>query len=285
MTREDYLSQLTEDMEIRGMSPGSVRAYNGAVSLFLLYCEENSLEISEQTFRSYLLFLQKECKIAINTNNLYNSAIRFFLEITLEQNINYKRTARLKREHHYPVVFTKEEVQRFFEVIDNLKYRAVFYNIYGSGLRASEIGKLRIQDVDSKSMRLLIQQSKGKKDRYTILSQAGLTALREYWKAYRPCSEYGYLFPGNCADGHLSVSGVEIAFRKYYALTGIDKKATVHTLRHSFATHLLEAETEPIYIKNLLGHSTFDTTNIYLHMANTKIFKTASPLDEGFRNV
>lgn len=278
MTTQEYLSNMMEDMELRGLSERTMKVYTGSVSLFLKYCDKENCEIGEDTFRQYILTCFRSGKVSKTTCNLYNSAIRFFLEVTLGQNINYARTCRFRREYHYPEVFTAEEIAQFFSVIDDVKYRAIFLNIYGSGLRASEIGKLRVADVDSKNMRLLIQQGKGKKDRYTILSNAGLVALREYWKMYRPVSEQGFLFPGK-DNGHLGTSGVEIAFRKYYARTGLQKKATVHTLRHSFATHLLENGAEPLYIKNLLGHTTMDTTNIYLHIANTPIYKTVSPLD------
>ena len=125
----------------------------------------------------------------------------------------------------------------------------------------------------------MIRQAKGKKDRYTILSQIGLEALREYWKRYRPASEEGYLFHGSTKEGHIGTSGVENAFRKYLGRTDISTPGTVHTLRHCFATHALEAGTDIIYIKELLGHSCFESTNVYLHVANTKVFKTASPAD------
>lgn len=279
MTTQEYLSNMMEDMELRGLSESTMKVYTGAVSLFLKYCNEQDCEIGEESFRQYVLTCFRSGSVSKTTCNLYNSAIRFFLEVTLGQNINYARTCRFRREYHYPEVFTVEEVSQFFSVIDDVKYRAIFLNIYGSGLRVSEIGNLRVSDVDSKNMRLLIRQGKGKKDRYTILSNTGLFALREYWKAYRPSSEQGYLFPGK-HEGHLGVPGVEIAFRNYYAKFGLTKSATVHTLRHSFATHLLENGADPLYIKNLLGHTTMDTTNIYLHIANTPIYKTVSPLDK-----
>lgn len=283
MTTQEYLTHMTEDMELRGLSERSRKVYCGAVSQFLKYCKEQDYEAGEVSFRQFILSRFRSGKVSKTTCNLYNSAIRFFLEVTLEQDINRSRTSRFRKEYHYPEVFTIDEVTQFFSVIDDTKYRAIFLNIYGSGLRASEIGNLHISDVDSKNMRLLIRQGKGKKDRYTILSTAGLAALREYWKAYRPSSEQGYLFPGK-HEGHLGVSGVETAFRKYYCKSGLTKRATVHTLRHSFATHLLENGADPLYIKNLLGHTTMNSTNIYLHVANTPIYKTVSPLDKVITN-
>lgn len=283
MTNQGYLSNMADDMQLRGLSERTMAVYTGAVSLYLRYCEENGFSMGENSFRQYLLDTLHGGKTSKTTCNLYNSAIRFFLEVTLGQDINRSRTARFRKEYHYPEVLTVEEIKQFISVIDDVKYRAIFLNIYGSGLRASEIGNLRVSDVESNNMRLLIRQGKRKKDRYTILSNAGLLALREYWKAYHPKSEEGYLFPGK-HDGHLGVSGVEIAFRKYYKLSGLTKNATVHTLRHSFATHLLENGADPLYIKDLLGHTTMNTTNIYLHIANMPIYKTVSPLDEVLSN-
>lgn len=276
MDIQKTLEDFKADMELRGFSARSVNVYIGAVSLYLKYCSETAQTSGEESFRSYLIQLLREKKLAKATVNLYNSAIRFYLEITLEQNINYKRTARCKPNHRYPTVLTQEEVKKFLSSVDDLKYRAIFQNIYGSGLRVSEICSLQIGDIDSKSMRILVRQGKGKKDRYTILSNAGLAALREYWKAYRPTE---YLFPGKSQNGNLGISAVEAAFRKYFTIAGINKSASVHTLRHSFATHLLEQGVPPLYIKELLGHSTFDATNIYLHLANTEIYSVRSPLD------
>ena len=186
MTHQDYLTNMSDDMELRGLSERTMTVYTGAVSLYLKYCKERGCSMGETSFRQFLLDTLHSGKTSKTTCNLYNSAIRFFLEVTLGQDINYARTARFRREYHYPEVLTVEEVKQFISVIDDIKYRAVFLNIYGSGLRASEIGNLRVSDVESSNMRLLIRQGKRKKDRYTILSNAGLLALREYWKAYRP---------------------------------------------------------------------------------------------------
>ena len=280
MTKEEIFEKLQTEVKIRGLSPGTYKTYMQAIDLFLNWADKPYEELEEIDFRNYLLYLIDRGDLEINTINMYNAAVRFYLQVILEKNVNYRRTARLRKEHKLPPVWSNEEVKKFFNVIDNFKDRAIFINIYGSGLRVSEICTLKVQDVDSKSMRLMIRQSKGKKDRYTILSQIGLEALREYWKRYRPASEEGYLFPGNTKEGHIGTNGVEFAFRKYLSRTDITTPGTVHTLRHCFATHALEAGTDIIYIKELLGHSCFESTNVYLHVANTKVFKTASPADE-----
>ena len=253
MTKKEIFAKLQTEITIRGLSPGTYYTYMRAIDLFLNWSDKPYEELEEIDFRNYLLYLINRGNLTTATINSYNAAIRFFLQVILEKDVNYRRTARLRKEYKLPPVW--------------------------SGLRVSEISTLKVQDVDSKNMRLMIRQSKGRKDRYTILSQSGLDALRDYWKRYRPASPEGYLFPGTTKEGHLGKSGIEIAFRKYLSRTDIKTPGTVHTLRHCFATHALEAGTDILYIKELLGHSCFETTNVYLHIANTKVFKTSSPAD------
>ena len=279
MTKEEIFERLQTEITIRGLSPGTYNTYMRAIDLFLNWSDKPFEKLEEVDFRNYLLYLINRGNLSTATINMYNAAIRFFLQVILEKDVNYRRTARLRKEYKLPPVWSIEEVAKFLNVIDNIRDRAIFINIYGSGLRVSEISTLKIQDVDSKNMRLLIRQSKGRKDRYTILSKSGLDALRDYWRRYRPVSPEGYLFPGITKEGHLGKSGIEFAFRKYLHRTDISTPGTVHTLRHCFATHALEAGTDILYIKELLGHSCFETTNVYLHIANTKVFKTSSPVD------
>ena len=279
MTKEEIFERLQTEITIRGLSPGTYNTYMRAIDLFLNWSDKPFEKLEEVDFRNYLIYLINRGNLSTATINMYNAAIRFFLQVILEKDVNYRRTARLRKEYKLPPVWSIEEVAKFLNVIDNIRDRAIFINIYGSGLRVSEISTLKIQDVDSKNMRLLIRQSKGRKDRYTILSKSGLDALRDYWRRYRPVSPEGYLFPGITKEGHLGKSGIEFAFRKYLRRTDISTPGTVHTLRHCFATHALEAGTDILYIKELLGHSCFETTNVYLHIANTKVFKTSSPVD------
>lgn len=279
MTKEEIFERLQTEVIIRGLSHGTYVTYKRAMELFFNWTDKPYEELEEIDFRNYLLYLINRGDLSTATINMYNAAIRFFLQVILEKDVNYRRTARLRKEYKIPPVWSMEEVAQFFDVIDNIRDRAIFINIYGSGLRISEICTLKVQDVDSKNMRLKIRQSKGKKDRYTILSQSGLHALRAYWKRYMPVSPEGYLFPGSTKEGYLGKSGIEIAFRKYLSRTNISTPGTVHTLRHCFATHALEAGTDILYIKELLGHSCLESTNVYLHIANTKVLKTSSPAD------
>lgn len=279
MTQEQVLEKLIKDMQLRGMSDDTKQSYCSRAKQFMQHYGKSAVELDVQDIREFLFFLSNEKKLSPGSVNTVNSALRFLFEITLEQDINYKRIPRLRDPVHLTRYMTIEEIQRFFNSIDNLKHRAIFMTIYGSGLRLCEAGRLKIGDVDSKRMRLLILQSKGKKDRYAVLSQACLDVLREYWKQYKPRHPEGYLFLNRQGTAHITGRGIEDAFAKYREKSGISPHATVHTLRHSYATHLLEAGTSLLYIQQLLGHSALWSTMRYLHVAQTDVLQTPSPLD------
>lgn len=279
MTQEDILEKLIKDMQLRGMSDDTKQSYCSRAKQFMQHYGNPATELGEQDIREFLYYLFNERKLSPGSVNTVNSALRFLYEITLEQDINYKRIPRLRDPVHLTLYMTVEEIKRFFDSIDNLKHRAIFMTIYGSGLRLCEAGRLKIGDVDSKRMRLLILQSKGKKDRYAVLSKACLDVLREYWKQYKPRHPEGYLFLNREGTAHITGRGIQDAFAKYREKSGISPHATVHTLRHSYATHLLEAGTSLLYIQQLLGHSALWSTMRYLHVAQTDVLKTPSPLD------
>ena len=279
MTKEEIYEKLDTEVRLRGLSPGTYKTYKYSIGLFLDWTDTPYEDLEEIDFRNYLIYLVNRGDLSTSTINMYNASIRFLLEVILEKNINYRRTARLRKVFTLPNVWSQETIEKFFSVIDDLRDRAIFLNIYGSGLRVSEIVNLRLQDVDSKSMRLFIRHAKGNKDRYTILSKRGLFALRQYWKVYRPVNAENFLFPGKSASGTFGANSVEILFRKYKRAAGISEPGTVHTLRHSFASHALENEVDVLCIKQLLGHSCFESTNVYLHVSKTKVYQTPSPAD------
>ena len=279
MTKEEIYEKLDTEVKLRGLSPRTCKTYKNAIGLFLDWADKPYEDLEEIDFRNYLIYLVNRGDLSTNTINMYNASIRFLLEVILEKNINYRRTARLRKVFTLPNVWNQETIERFFSVIDDPRDRAIFLNIYGSGLRVSEIVNLKIQDIDSKSMRLHIRHAKGNKDRYTILSKRGLLALRQYWKVYRPMNVANYLFPGKSVNGNFSANSVEILFRQYKKTAGISEPGTVHTLRHSFAAHALENDVDVLCIKQLLGHSCFESTNVYLHVSKTKMYQTPSPAD------
>ena len=281
MTKEEIWEKLATEVKLRGFSPQTYHTYKCNINGFLDWAGKPYEELDEDDFRNYLIFLINEGRIEKGTINNRNGSIRFFLVVILGKNINYMRTARLRGVTRLPTVWSKETVERFFNVIENPRDLAIFVNVYGSGLRISEICKLKIEDIDSKNMRIFIRQAKCNKDRYTILSQRGLDALRRYWKIFKPSSPEHYLFPNRWdKERHLMPCRIEIIFNKYKAEAGITEPGTVHTLRHCFATHALEAGTDVLYIKQLMGHSCFSSTDRYLHVAKTSVYQTKSPADD-----
>ena len=186
-----------------------------------------------------------------------------------------KKIPRVKREKKLPIVLDREEVQKLFTVIRNLKHRCILMTTYSAGLRISETAHLKITDIDSKRM-LVKVRGKGAKERYTLLSKVALETLRDYWKYYRPKE---WLFHGNLPSNPISASSIQRIFKKAKQQAGIIKIATPHTLRHSFATHLLEAGVDLHHVQLLLGHRSPKTTTIYLHVTRKDLARIVSPLD------
>lgn len=280
MTQEEVLEKLATDIRLRGMSERTVVSYCTQAAFFMKYFNKSADEMGEKEFRIFLEYLNRERHLKPTTFNNYNSALRFLFEVTLEQNLNYKRIPRKRLPNKIPNALTKAEILAFLQVIDDPRYKAIFSITYGCGLRLSEVQKLRIQDVDSTHMRLFIYQAKGQKDRYVPLAHSSLEALRTYYKVTRPKHPLGYLFLSRYGDDHLSGAAIHEAFKRYYSQSGIKSYATVHTLRHSYATHLMEDGINIFFIQRLLGHSTLVTTMRYLRIAYTDLMKTKSPLDD-----
>lgn len=276
MDRQQIMEKLKCDIQLRGLSKDTEKDYSAIIGRYQEYFQKPADELGEQEIRNYLLYLAVNKKLSPSTVNMCNSALRFLYDVTLEKNLNYKRIPRMKEPIILPNVLTKDEVQAILDVTENLKHKCILTTIYSSGLRLAEATTLKVSDIDSKNMRIFIQQAKGKKDRYVLLSQKNLELLREYWKQYRP--KY-WLFDGMEKDSHITRRGIYDIFKRHLHKSGITKKATVHTLRHSFATHLLENGASIFYIRQLLGHSTIWTTTRYLHVATTDILKTVSPMD------
>jgi site-specific recombinase XerD len=232
--------------------------------------------LGDPEIRKYLHHLIQEKKACQSSISQAYSALKFFYETTLKRDWNGFRIPRVKMGKKLPVVLSREEIQAIFSATENLKHRALLMTIYSAGLRVSEVVHLKVSDLDSQRMVMRVQQGKGQKDRYTILSQRTLEVLRDYWREYRP---QDWLFPGNPATEPLSVSAVQRVFGKVLLRAGIKKPASVHTLRHSFATHLLEDGTDLYHIQRLLGHTSPKTTTVYLHLSRRDLRSVTSPLD------
>ena len=201
---------------------------------------------------------------------------RFFYVEILHRQWHVDKIPRPKAEKKLPVVLSCDEVKRIFAEVSDFKHRMILMTIYSGGLRVSETANLKVSDIDSSRMQIRVDQGKGKKDRYTLLSERLLKDLRRYYMIYRPGE---WLFPGRVDDKPISVSTIQNAFKQAKQRAGIRKPATVHTLRHSFATHLLESGTDILTIQRLLGHSSLKTTKIYIHIQSKYLEKVVNPLD------
>jgi integrase/recombinase XerD len=180
-----------------------------------------------------------------------------------------------------PEVLSKPEVRRLIESVRNLKHRTALMVMYSAGMRVGEVVKLKVNDIDLDRMLIRVEQAKGKKDRYTILSPAALLSLRAYWKDYRPRGPW--LFESADRKSHWSIRSLQQVFKRAIAKAGIQKAVSSHVLRHSFATHLLEQGVDTLIIKDLLGHSQLQTTAKYLHVRKTRLGSLENPLDSLFR--
>ena len=279
MTNEEVIQKMKEEFKLRGLSPHTEDEYFRTLRAFLRYYENRPVEaMGEAEIRQFLLH-QIGLGKASGSVNIYNSALRFVFGAVLARNLNCRVIPRQRNHRALPAIMSKTEIVRFFGVIDNLRDRAIFETIYGAGLRVSEITKLRVQDIHSQQMRIFVFQGKGGKDRYTLLSQRNLELLREYWKQYRPNHPDGYLFYARGRKNNIMTTrSVENAFNKYCKLANLSHTFTVHTLRHCFATHLLEAGVDVCRIKELMGHTFIQTTSVYLHLQNSND-SVKSPLD------
>lgn len=264
------------EMELRGYSSKTIKNYLLHVSNFAKYYNMSLELLGENEVREYLHYCITEKHLCEAIVNYLHSSIKFFYTEVLDREWRTEKLKRIKEPRKLPVILSQAEVKALLEVTENLKYKAIFATIYGAGLRISEAAKLRVNDIDSKNMQIIIREGKGKKDRYSLLSQNNLILLREYWKRYRPKD---YLFLGKNPNGYITPRSIQKVFEKSKGTAKIKKEATVHSLRHSFATHLLEAGTDICYIQRLLGHTSLQTTTIYLHLRRMDLLDIKSPLD------
>ena len=274
------MSELREkmkmDMELRGYSPKTIKNYTGHVSNFAKFYNKSPELLEEKEIRDYLHYCITEKKLSEGTVNYINASLKFFYTKTLNRYWNMDNIARVKEPRKLPAILAPQEVKAIFDATENLKHKAILMTVYSAGLRVSEVCNLKITDIDSKNMQILIRQGKGKKDRYSLLSKANLEILREYWRKYQPKE---YLFSGRYRTDAITPRSVQKMLEQSLKKTGITKNATVHTLRHSFATHLLDAGTDICYIQRLLGHTRITTTTIYLHLRRMDLLNIKSPLD------
>jgi integrase/recombinase XerD len=269
--------RMRDDLTLRAYSPHTSRAYLRCMRQFAKHFMRSPEEMGESEVRSFLLHLVRDRKASPATQYMFVNALKFFYSVTLKRAEQVKDIPYPKRPKTLPVILSQEEVLSVFKAIRSLKYKAIIATAYAAGLRISEVCGLRIADIDSQRMRLHIRSGKGKKDRYVMLAESLLELLRQYYKAVRPKGEY--LFPGQNPSRPISTTAVSLILRRVMHETGLSKKVTMHTFRHCFATHLIEAGTDIRILQVLLGHSSIRTTIRYTHITDRLVQKLVSPLD------
>jgi integrase/recombinase XerD len=269
--------QMQAELQLRGLTPKTQKIYLREVSKYAKHFNKSPEELGEKELREYLLYLLNERKLSEGTYRFYYSGLKFLYKHTLKREWIVEKIKCPKRKKTLPVVLDLSEVKALLSVVENLKHRAILTLTYTAGLRISETARLKITDIDSKRMMVWVQQGKGGKDRYTILSQTALECLRQYWRKYHPKE---WLFEGQKEGTHICISAIRQIFLDAKKRAGITKPASPHTLRHSFATHLIEAGTSLHHVQLLLGHCCPTTTTVYLHVSRTNLSQVTSPLDK-----
>jgi len=268
--------EFIKTMKLKDYSVRTLKTYTSMLQLYMSFYKTRKLDdLTDEDIREYLLYLVNTKKISQSYQNQAINAIKFYYEQVLGRPTQTYYLQRPKRELTLPSVMSEEEVLRLLKQVDNLKHKTALSLIYSAGLRVGELINLKICDIDSSRSQIRIHQAKGKKDRVSLLSSNILILLRQYYKKYRPEE---WLFEGQYG-GQYSAGSIEAVFRKAKEAAGIKKKATVHTLRHSFATHLLERGTDLRYIQELLGHQSSRTTEIYTHVTEKGFKNIISPFD------
>lgn len=269
--------RMTEDMQIRNLSVNTQASYKQQVRQFARYFNKSPELLGPEEIRAYQIYLTNERKLAIGSILIAIAALRFLYKVTLKRDWLFDDIIPApKKPQTLPVVLSPEEVLQFLDCIASVKHRAILSCCYAAGLRISEAIRLTAPAIDSARMVLRVEQGKGQKDRYTMLSPKLLEILRAWWLRERPKH---WLFPGLIPDRHIGREAVEDACQKAHRLCGISKPITPHSLRHAFAVHLLESGTDVRKIQLLLGHRSLATTARYLRIATSKVCATTSPLD------
>ena len=267
--------RMIEDMTIRNLSPATQRSYLHAVSRFSQYFGRSPDRLGLEDVRAYQVHLASK-GVAWGSLNQVVCALRFFYGVTLGQETVPERIVYARAPRKLPTVLGGDEVVRFLESVSSLKARVALTTAYAAGLRVSEVAALKVCDIDSGRMVMRIEHGKGGKERYAMLSAALLGILRSYWRLTRPPL---FLFPGRAPDKPIEPTVLHAACRSAAAAAGLDKRVSVHVLRHSFATHLLESGVDIRIIQVLLGHENLSTTPRYTRVSTQVIGNTASPLD------
>lgn len=272
--------RMTDDMRLRNFSPRTIESYLFHVAAFAKHFATSPDALGAEHVRAYQLHLFEQKRASPSTVNLATCALKFFFRVTLGRCERIADLPIAKRGRKLPVVLSPNEVLRLLEAVRDPLYRILLTTAYSAGLRLSEVLHLRVEDIDSERMTIRVRQGKGRKDRYVMLSPVLLESLRGYWKQYRPRT---WLFPATRGDRPVSETSIQRTIKHAAREAGIAKPVCVRTLRHCFATHLLETGTDIHVIQQLLGHTDVRTTQRYAHVSTRAIHSTPSPLDLAVR--
>lgn len=269
--------RMTEDMQVRNLALNTQASYLQQVSLFARHFNKSPETLGPEEIRTYQVYLTNERKLAPGSILIATAALRFLYKVSLKRDWTFEDVIPApKKPQKLPVVMSPEEVLHFLSCVGGAKHRAMLTTCYAAGLRISEVVRLKPTNIDSQRMVIRVEQGKGQKDRYVMLSPKLLEILRGWWRVNKPRH---WLFPSDLPGRHISKDAVEQACQKARRRSGIRKPITPHCLRHAFAVHLLESGTDVRTIQLLLGHRSLATTARYLRIATSKVCSTSSPLD------
>jgi len=275
-----WLDEVEMELTARKYSPKTIKLYLYHNREFLRFSKKNPHEVSNENIRNYLYHLANDKGASTSTLNAAINALKFYYGEVLKKRFAYE-IKRPKKDKKLPVVLSQEEVSRILSSVTNIKHSSILMLIYSAGLRVSEVVKLKPEDIDAERKLIHIRGAKGRRDRYTMLSDVAIKTLSLYLKTYQPEK---WLFPGQKEGLHITTRTVQRIFEDAIEKADIDKEVSVHSLRHSFATHLLESGVDLRYIQELLGHKNSKTTEIYTHVSNKDLSKIKSPLDLIMKN-
>lgn len=277
--------RMIEDMQLRGLAAETQRSYVHYVAGLARFYQSSPDLLGLEEIREYQLHLINERRLSPDAVNAFVSAVKFLYNVTLETPWPDDAVPRCRVPQKLPLVLSAAEIHELFQHVCSIRYRAALMTAYGAGLRISEVVNLKVGDIDSRRMLIRVRQGKGKKDRYAMLSPRLLIVLRAWWRSWHPAgrpqdhSPEQWLFPGWRKGHHMHAESLQRACREAARAAGLSKRITVHSLRHSFATHLLENGADIRIIQVLLGHARIDTTARYTAVSACTIGRTRSPLE------